>query len=180
MPEISYPIQRSVPKIVRGRKCWYYEYEHILVDVNDAVAEFFADEDKKNKRYKWKIDKQKQAAKIYTEFSLDEIVQSDDDEDFPVAEMVEDTVHSENRDPLEMIIEREEEEQAAFDAILDKLHTSILTKKQYAVWQYNRAGYGFADIARMLNIDESSARERLRNAENRIEKFWKKHHSEST
>ena len=170
MRVIPYTIQRSVSKIIRGRKCWYYEYEHILVNVNDATAAFLEADDKREQRYQWRIKKQMQAAKIYTVFSLDEIIRSEDGEDFPVSEIIEDTVHSENRDPLDIIIEREEEEEREKNAAAhNEMYAALLTKKQYEVWKYFEDGYSLVEIGELLGIDESSARERLHNAFKRIQ-----------
>jgi len=112
MPIIPYTIQRSVCRTIRGRRFWCYEYEHILVEVSDAVAEFLAEDDKREQRYQWKIKKQMQDAGIHTVFSLDEIVKSDNgaNSDFPVSDIVEDTVNPQNRDPHEIVIEKEDEE----------------------------------------------------------------------
>jgi len=43
-----------------------------------------------------------------------------------------------------------------------------MTKKQYEVWKYHKEDYGITEIAKLLNIDESSVRERLQNAYKRV------------
>jgi len=48
------------------------------------------------------------------------------------------------------------------------MYAFVLTKKQYEVWKLNEDGYRPSDIARLLNIDESSVRERLKNVQRRI------------
>ena len=73
MPEILYTLQWSVRKIINRKPRWFVEYEPVLVNVNDAVAEFLADDDKRERRYQWKIKKQKQDANIHTVISLDEV-----------------------------------------------------------------------------------------------------------
>ena len=73
MPVITYPIQRSVCKIIGRRKYWYYEYEDAPVDVNDAVAAFLKDSDKKLKsNSKFYVDYQvfEYAVKTTPEFLL--------------------------------------------------------------------------------------------------------------
>jgi len=176
MPIIRYPIQKSVAKTVHGRTRWFCKYEYILVDVKDEVAEFLALDNKQAKRYKWKIEKQMQDAKIYTQVYLDDFAVSKDGSklDFPVAETIEDTVHSYGRDPLEIIMEdKVEKGRAEFAELMSKMYAFVLTKKQYEVWKLNEDGYRPSDIARLLNIDESSVRERLRNAQKRISQIAK-------
>jgi len=182
MPVISYPIQKSVYKTVGGRKRWYYEYEQILVDVNDATAEFFANESKREKRYKWKIKKQKQRANIYPDdISLDathDFVHYTDKSGDAIlaAETIEDAFHTENRDPIEILIDRESDKgREGSAALIEELFVSIMTKKQYEVWKLDNAGYRYSDMARILNIDESSVRERLENANKRIDAFLNSH-----
>jgi len=165
VPIISYVIRKSVCKTVRNKKCWYYEYEQILVDVNDAVAEFLEEDDKRERRYLWKIKKQMQDAKIHTVFSLDEILNFDNGTESSISDIIEDTVNPENYDPLEITIENEiKEEQKRLAANLDEMCSALMTKKQYEVWQYSGQGFNTSEIAKMLNIDESSVRERLQNA----------------
>lgn len=107
MPVITYTIQWSV-KTVRGKMCWYNEYEHILVDVSDEVAAFLEEDDKREQRYLWKIKKQKQDAGIHTVLSLDEIIKSDDgvNADIPISDIIEDTVNPSNYNPLEIVMAR--------------------------------------------------------------------------
>ena len=165
MPIISYTIRSSACKTVRNKKCWYYEYEQILVDVNDAVAEFLEEDDKRERRYLWKIKKQMQDAKIHTVFSLDEMINLDVGTEVPIADIIEDNVNPENYDPLEIAVEREiKEEQKRLAVGLDEMCASLMTKKQFVVWQYSGQGFNTSEIAKMLNIDESSVRERLQNA----------------
>jgi DNA-directed RNA polymerase specialized sigma24 family protein len=177
MPVITYTIQKSICKTVAGRKRWYYEYARIPVAVSSEVVAFLTEDEKRERRYRWKTAKQMRDAGISAIFSLDGLKQSDSEqnEDYPVAEIVEDTVHSDNRDPLEIILENEYEqksktEQERFAAELDKKCAAVMTKKQYEVWEYNKQGYRLAEIARHLGIDESSVRERLKNAVERISK----------
>ena len=108
MPIIHYTIQKNICKIIGKRKCWCSEYEHILVDVNDAVAEFLSHENKQERRYQWKIKKQMQDARISRTVNLDEIkYDSDTNEQYLVADTIEDIINHENRNPLSIIIERE-------------------------------------------------------------------------
>ena len=165
MPIISYTIRNSACKTVRNKKCWYYEYEQILVDVNDAVAEFLEEDDKRERRYLWKIKKQMQDAKIHMVFSFDEVINFENNTDATIAEIIEDTVNPENYDPLEITIENEiKEERKQLAVELDEMCAALMTKKQYEVWKYSEQGFNTSEIAKMLNIDESSVRERLQNA----------------
>ena len=181
MPTIPYTIQNSVYKRIGRHKYWAYEYEHILVDVNDKVAKFFASDEKESRRRHWRIKKQKQDAKIYTEISFDEMINSGEgsNEEYSVEEIIEDVFHPDNRDPFEIVFEKdaEIEREARIKELadrLDEISASILTKKQYEVWKYRRDGYRFAEMAEALGIDESSARERLRNALKRLKKHKSK------
>ena len=112
MPIIPYTLQRSIQKIINGKQRWFYEYEPVLVDVNDAVAEFLAKDDKRERRYQWKIKKQKQDANIHTVFSLDEVGRTGNGEEYLVADLIEDTVHPQNRDPLDIVIDKEERKES--------------------------------------------------------------------
>jgi len=174
VPIISYTIRNSACKTVRNKKCWYYEYEQILVDVNDAVAKFLEEDDKREKRYLWKIKKQMQDARIHTVFSLDEMISFGDGAESSITDIIEDNVNPENYDPLEIVVEKEiKEEQKRVAASLDEMCASLMTKKQYEVWQYSGQGFNVSEIAKILNIDESSVRERLQNALKRIsQSFW--------
>jgi len=171
MPVIPYTLQWSEYKTLGRKKRWCEKYEQVLVEVNDEVAAFLKKDDKREQRYQWKIKKQKRDAKIFYEFSLDEMVQPSDGtgEEFPVEEIIADKVHPENRDPLEIMLEKEAITQLnKIAAIRDKLYASKMTKKQYEVWKYHNDGHRPSHIARLLNIDESSVRERLKNAYKRI------------
>jgi len=175
MPVIPYTIQRSVRKIINGKQRWFYEYEPVFVDVNDAVAAFLGDDDKRERRYQWKIKKQKQDANIHTVFSLDEIGRTSDSEEYLVADLIEDTVNQQNRDPLDIIIDKEERKESKkrskeLSAMFKEMYSTLLTKKQYEAWEYSDKGYNTTEIAKLLNIDESSVRERLENAFKRINK----------
>ncbi|GHV03064.1 hypothetical protein FACS1894211_15480 [Clostridia bacterium] len=158
MPVIPYTIEKSVCKRAGGRQYWQYAYEHILVEVSDAVAVFLAEDDKRERRYRWKIKKQMQAANIRTVFSLDEFVRSDDGEERPAADYIEDTVNPENRNPLTILIEKE------FTDGLYHLYSLVMPSKQSDVFKLHERGYTTTDMAEMFGIDESSARERLHNA----------------
>jgi len=178
MPVIPYTIQKSIYKTIGGRKRWYYEYEDVLVDVNDAVADFLEEENKKNRRYKWKIKKQKQRANLYpNDISLDashDLIRYTDKsgDKVLVAETIEDVFHPENRDPVEILSDKEYDKgREGSAALIEEVFASIMTKKQYKVWKLDNAGYRYSDIARLLNIDESSVRERLENANKRIDAF---------
>ena len=109
MPVITYTIERSVSKTVRGKKCWYNECEHISVDVSDEVAEFLEEDDKREQRYLWKTKKQKQDMGIRKVFSLDETIKSNGgvNADLPISDIIEDTVNSSNYNPLEIVIKKE-------------------------------------------------------------------------
>ena len=133
--------------------------EHILVDVNDAVAEFLVHDDKRERRYQWKIKKQMQDAGICRTVYLDEIkYDSNTNEQYFVANIIEDIINPENRNPLSIIIERE------FTDTLYHLYSQAMTQKQYEILKFHEQGYTTSDIAKVLGIDESSARERLHNA----------------
>ena len=164
MPIISYTIQRSVFKKVGVRKkCWYYEYEHIFVDVNDAVAEFLEEDGKREQRYMWKIKKQMQDAGIRALVPLDKA------KEMKASDYIEDKTHPKNRNPLEIVIEMEnEKEEKKTAGKLNKKLAGLMTKKQYEAWKYTKEGYSIIAIAKILNIDESSVRERLQNAVKRI------------
>jgi len=175
MPIIPYTIRRSIRKTIRGRVCWDYEYEHILVDVSDEVAEFLVEDNKREQRYQWKIKKQMQDVRVHTVISLDEIIKSNDsaNSDFPVSDIIEDTVNSQNCNPLEIVIENEDEEKHKKKAaIIEDMCALLMTKKQYEVWRYHKEDYGISEIAKLLSIDESSVRERLQNAYTRITKLF--------
>ena len=181
MPIIPYTLQWSAYKIKNGKKHWYYEYRHIPVDVNDAVAAFLGEDDKSEKRYKERIKKQKQKAGIRTVFSLNELVKTEDgfNEDYFVEEITADTTHPENRDPLEIVTEQETERERKkqdkeFEAELNQLAASLMTKKQLEAYKLYRDGYNYTEIAGMLKVDESSVRERLRNAVKRIHQYNQK------
>jgi hypothetical protein len=150
MPVISYTIQRNIR--INGKQRWVYEYDPTLVDVNNAVAEFLAKDDKREKRYQWKIKKQKQDANIHTEFSLDETGGTGDGEEYIVADLIEDTVHPQNRDTLDIVIDKEERKESKkrsneMAAMFKEMYTSILTKKQYEAFKYSDKGYSATEIA---------------------------------
>jgi len=159
VPVISYTIRKSVWKTIRNKRCWYYEYEHILVDVNDAVAEFLKKDSKRERRYQWKIKKQMRDARIHTLISIDEVkFDYNTSERYFVADLIEDVVNPENRNPLSIIIQNEKL------AGLDHEYSSTMTKKQYEVFQLYKQGYNNTEVAKMLGVDESSVRERLHTA----------------
>ena len=175
MPEIPYTLRRSVRKIINGRQRWFYEYEPVLVDVNDATAAFLAKDNKREQRYQWKIKKQKQDANVHTEISLDEVGKTADGDEYLVADLIEDTVHSRNRDPLDILIDKDERKESKkrskeMAVMFKEMYTSLLTKKQYEAFKYSDKGYSVTAIAKLLGIDESSVRERLENAFKRINK----------
>lgn len=175
MPVIPYTTQKSVQKTIGKKKYWCCEYKHVLVNVNDKVAAFLKYDDKREERYDWKIKKQKQRAKIYTMVYLDEIKLDNDGEEYVVEEMIEDTANPENYNPLEIAVKNEAErkrEQA--HAALYKVYKSLMTKKQFEVWKLRKQNYSNVDIAKMLKIDESSVRERLKNASKRIKEYNRK------
>lgn len=157
MPIITYEIQRNIQISWRGRKFWRTVKECFDVEVSDAVAKFLARDNGREKRYQDKIRKQIKAAKIRELFSL-----NDTEEDifqggaeYELEEVTEDIVHRENRTPLSILIEREDAE------ILNRFYTDIMTSKQYDAFRLHDAGYNKTEIAGILKIDESSARERL-------------------
>lgn len=153
MPIITYTIQKSICK---SPYCWYYEYEQVLVDVSDEVAAFLAKDNKREQQYYWKIKKQLQDAKIKIVFSLDKVsVDSESDEEYIVADLLEDSVNVENRNPLNILIQNED------NAALELEYSSTMTKKQYEVFQLYNQGYNNTEVAKMLKLDESSVRERL-------------------
>ena len=171
MPVIPYTLQWSEYITVGRKKRWCEKREQVFVEASDEVAAFLKKDDGREQRYQWKIKKQKQDAKMYTEFSLDEMIQPSDGagEEFPVEEIIADEVHPENRDPLEIMLENEALAQLNKIAdIRDKIYASKMTKKQFEVWKYHNDGHRPSHIARLLNIDESSVRERLKNAYKRI------------
>ena len=140
---IPYIIQKSVCKTVNEKKRWYYEYEQVFVEASDEVAAFLEKDDKREQRYQWKIKKQIQDAGIHTVFSLDELVRNSNSEEYIVADLIEDTVHPDNYDPLEIAIEKETEEEGEerrkeLAAGLDEMCASLMTKKQYEVWKYRK------------------------------------------
>ena len=158
MPVIPYTLQRSVFKTIRKRKYWRYEYERILVDVSDEVAAFLEDDDKRERRYQWKIKKQMQRARIHRLISLDKIKYDDEGESYLVADLIEDTFNPENRNPLSIIIQNED--------LAELIHeySATMTKKQYEVFQLYEQGYNNVELAELLKLDESSVRERLHTA----------------
>ena len=172
MPIISYTIQVSVfKKVGKRKKCWYYEYEHTLVEVNDAVAEFLEEDDKREQRYIWKIKKQMQDAGIRALVPLDKA------RGMKAVDCIEDKTHPQNRNPIEIVIEREnEKEEKKITAKRNKKIAGLMTKKQYEAWKYIKEDYSITAIAKLLNIDESSVRERLQNAYKRIESLNLKKH----
>jgi len=124
---IPYTLQWSEYKTVGRKKRWCEKYEQVFVEVNDAVAAFLERDDGREQRYQWKVKKQKQDAKIFYEFSLDEMVQPSDGtgEEFPVEEIIADKVHPDNRDPLEIMLEKEALARLnKIAAIRDKIYAS--------------------------------------------------------
>ena len=133
------------------------------------------EDDKRERRYQWKIKKQMQDANIHTVFSLDEIGRTGDGEEYLVADLIEDIVHSQNSNPLDIVIDKEYREESKkrrreLVAMFKESYYALLTKKQYEAWKYSDKGYSATEIAKLLNIDESSVRERLENAFKRINK----------
>ncbi|MCL2675710.1 MAG: LuxR C-terminal-related transcriptional regulator [Firmicutes bacterium] len=185
MPIIPYILQWSVAKTVAGKKRWREKREQVFVDVSDEIAAFLKWDDGGEKRYIERTKKQKRKAKIKKTFSLDQMVKTNDSADeFPVGELIADIFHLDNFDPLEIVIgketvsEREHErkheleriiaEQEKKEAEFEKQYAPKLTKKQYEVWKYHKEGHSNVEIAALLNIDESSVRERIKNAKKRL------------
>lgn len=180
MPTIPYIIQKSVKKLINGRSRWFIEYETIYIDVSDEVAAFLAEDDKYEQDYQARMKKFMRKNKIHKTLSLDVVIESDDGSETTVGDIVADTVHHDNRDPLEIAIAREtlyeringikNDDEVKKSPTYMEICASKMTKKQFEVWQYHKAGYSNVEIARMLRIDESSVRERLKNAEKRLKK----------
>ena len=133
-------------------------YERVMVEVSDEVAAFLKYDDMRELRYKWKTDKQKRKAKIRAVFSLDSVAKDGEGEEYLVADMIEDIYNPENRNPLTIIIERESTDG------LYHIYASVMTSKQYEMLKYYEQDYSVVDMAALLGLDESSARERLYNA----------------
>ena len=180
MPIIPYVIQNSVQRLVNGRKRWFVKYKTILVDVSDEVAAFLAQDNEYEKNYQSRMKKLMRRVKAHKTFSLDEVIISDDGLETSVGELIADTVHQENFDPLELVIEKESryerkhnityktEEEIKYEEYIKRC-ASKMTKKQFEVWVYHEAKYSNVKIAKILGIDESSVRERIKNALKRIE-----------
>jgi predicted DNA binding protein len=169
MPVIPYTIRTCVCKTVRKTKRWFYEYERIFVDVSDEVAAFLEKDNRREKRYRWKIQKQMRDAGIHAIVSLDEIKSDENGDSYFVADLIEDTVNPENRNPLSILIENE------FTEGLYDLYEKAMTQKQYEVLKLHERGYTTSDIAELLGIDESSARERLHNALKKVVEMYIMH-----
>jgi len=157
MPLISYTQQWSVSKYKGRKKVWSNHYEPVLVDVTDEVAAFLAYDKNSMKRYTWKTDKQKRRANIHKEISFEETAVNGDGEEYFIADF-EDTYNPENRDPLSIVIHREDL------AELDDEYVSTMTEKQYEVFSLFYNDYNNIEAAAMLGLDESSVRERLHTA----------------
>lgn len=180
MPTIPYKIQKSVQRLVNGRNRWFTEYETIFIDVSDEVAAFMEKDNDYEKDYQLRIKKLMRQIKVHKIFSLDEVIITDDGAETSVGDLIADTIHHENFDPLELAIDKENryerkhgiryktEEEEKLEKEIRRC-ASKMTKKQFEVWLYHKAGCSNVKIAKILNIDESSVRERLKNALKRIE-----------
>lgn len=149
MPIIPYTLRQNVFKIKNGKKCWYYKYEQIFVDVNGEVAEFLEYDNGREKRYLEKIKKQKQDAGIRAIIPLDKI------KDMKIADYIEDTVHPANQNPLALILEDE------YLRELQDEYYYTMSRKQYDVFCYHEWGYNNTEIAKLFGVDESTIREQL-------------------
>jgi hypothetical protein len=185
MPTIPYIIQKNVQRLVNGRRRWFVKYETVSVDVSDEVAEYLAKNDKYEQDYQARMKRYKRKAKIYEPFSLDVAIQLDDGSEIQIGELIADRFNLDNSDPLEIIMAKEtiyerirgikyEGEEEKKSPTFMEVCASKMTKKQYEVWRYHKSGYSNVAIARLLKIDESSVRERLKNAKKRIEKIKSK------
>lgn len=153
MPLVTYAIEKQFLKTKNKRKVWYIGYGYIDVEVPDAVAAFLEEDDKRERRYNWKTKKQLEAANIKFVFSLDAQLTAEAEDNF--AELIEDVIHPENRNPLDIMIQNED------NAALDLEYTSTMTKKQHEVFRLYNEGYNNTEVAKLLGLDESSVRERL-------------------
>jgi hypothetical protein len=152
----SYTIRRDVRTTdERGKPRWHTAGERVTAEVAEPVAEYLRYDDQLDRRYRWKIDKQRKAGHIREVFSLDEVRTGADGGQYPVADTIEDTVSPSNRDPLAILIEDERLRE------LKAEYLGTMSRKQYDVFRYHEQGYANTEIAEILHIDESSVRERL-------------------
>ena len=77
-------------------------------------------------------------------------------------------LEKENRYERKHNIRYKTEEEIQYEEYIKRC-ASKMTKKQFEAWVYHEAKYSNVKIAKILGIDESSVRERIKNALKRIE-----------
>ena len=151
MPVITYPIQRSVCKIVGGRKRWYYEYEDVLVDVNEATAEFLEDCKKK--------EKSNNRRETRRHCSLDRLLDMG-------------AVKRDYAQDLDFILEWNEhyDEEILRERLQKQVFQKFLTEKQADIfYKHKILKYGKVKIAKGLGMTEGAVRKHIIKAEETME-----------
>lgn len=126
------------------------------VEVSEEFKTAYEELEKQEKRYYWKMNKQKARAGLQKlDFSLEKCAEDGHE------------VQSTMPDPLEGLIAREE--QAEYYAKL----LSPLTKRQKEVYVLRHViGLSVAEISRRLNLSESAVHDRLESAYRKTQGFF--------
>jgi len=151
MPVIPYTIQRSVCKTVGRRKRWYYEYEDIFVDVNDATAAFLKESDAKLKSNNRKETRR--------HCSLDRLLDMG-------------AVKRDYTQDLDFVLEWNDyyDEEILRERLQKQVFKKFLTDKQADIfYKHKILKYSKVKIAKGLGITEGAVRKQILKAEEAME-----------
>ena len=151
MPVIPYTIQKNVCKMVGRRKRWYYEYEDIFVDVNDATAAFLKESDAKLKSNNRKETRR--------HCSLDRLLDMG-------------AVKRDYTQDLDFVLEWNEyyDEEILRERLQKQVFNKFLTAKQADIfYKHKILKYGKVKIAKGLGITEGAVRKQILKAEQTME-----------